>query len=450
MSVNSILTNASALSALQSLNMTEQNLSITQNQVSSGLAVANASQNAAYWSIGQQLNSDSGIVTATNSALSQSQALFDTATSAINSVLTTINSIQTALTEAANPTAGGPTISTLNTQLTSLSAQLTDAIAGASFNGTNILDGSISSGSAMSFVSGFDASATGGTVQTIGFTTQSLTGAKGANTSATVVGPNVTDSPTATSLQKMFNAFATQTATAASYGQDFIATTADSLTVNSVDVNGVSTATTYTGYDTNGNPATGTTAFTDTTAAIIAATATPAIAAVTAVPASAGPPAVAAVVGVTGQTAVAAVPSNAFLGVSVTTTQPNTATAGILTSGGFNMTLLGTGTNAAGATLTGVTSINASAMLTAAGVAFAAVTSYAANIGATQDRMTAAATLNSALTTNYALGVSSLVDADMNVASTRLQALQTQQQLGIQSLSIANQNSQLILKLFNG
>lgn len=35
-------------------------------------------------------------------------------------------------------------------------------------------------------------------------------------------------------------------------------------------------------------------------------------------------------------------------------------------------------------------------------------------------------------------------------ASIRLQALQTQQQLGIQSLSIANQNSQLILKLFNG
>ena len=45
-------------------------------------------------------------------------------------------------------------------------------------------------------------------------------------------------------------------------------------------------------------------------------------------------------------------------------------------------------------------------------------------------------------------GVGSLVDADMNVASTRLQALQTQQELGIQALSIANQNSQLILKLF--
>jgi hypothetical protein len=39
------------------------------------VAVASASQNAAYRSIGQQLNSDSGIVTATNSALAQSQAV---------------------------------------------------------------------------------------------------------------------------------------------------------------------------------------------------------------------------------------------------------------------------------------------------------------------------------------------------------------------------------------
>ena len=36
----------------------------------------------------------------------------------------------------------------------------------------------------------------------------------------------------------------------------------------------------------------------------------------------------------------------------------------------------------------------------------------------------------------------------MTEESTRLQALQVQQQLGIQSLSIANQNSQNILALF--
>ena len=92
----------------------------------------------------------------------------------------------------------------------------------------------------------------------------------------------------------------------------------------------------------------------------------------------------------------------------------------------------------------------ASAKLALAGVAtvLSNVTNYAATIGATQDRMTSASTFNTALTTNYATGVSALVDADMNTASTRLQALQTQEQLGIQSLSIANQNAQLILKLF--
>ena len=45
-------------------------------------------------------------------------------------------------------------------------------------------------------------------------------------------------------------------------------------------------------------------------------------------------------------------------------------------------------------------------------------------------------------------GVGRLVDADMNEESTRLKALQTQQQLGIQALSIANTNSENILRLF--
>ena len=85
---------------------------------------------------------------------------------------------------------------------------------------------------------------------------------------------------------------------------------------------------------------------------------------------------------------------------------------------------------------------------TAVNQALTAVTNYAATIGATQNRMTAASTFNTALTTNLESGVAGLVDANMNTASTQLQALQTQEQLGIQSLSIANQNPQLILKLF--
>ena len=101
--MSSILTNASALSALQSLTQTQAALKTTENQVSTGLAVSSAADNASYWSIATQLSADSGVVTAANSALSQSQAVLSTASSAINSVITTINSIETALTQAANP-----------------------------------------------------------------------------------------------------------------------------------------------------------------------------------------------------------------------------------------------------------------------------------------------------------------------------------------------------------
>ena len=45
-------------------------------------------------------------------------------------------------------------------------------------------------------------------------------------------------------------------------------------------------------------------------------------------------------------------------------------------------------------------------------------------------------------------GIGSLVDANMEEASARLQALQVQQQLGVQALSIANQAPQSILSLF--
>ncbi|MBB97790.1 MAG: flagellin [Rhodobacteraceae bacterium] len=46
------------------------------------------------------------------------------------------------------------------------------------------------------------------------------------------------------------------------------------------------------------------------------------------------------------------------------------------------------------------------------------------------------------------VGISSLVDTNMEEASAKLQALQTQQQLGVQALSIANQAPQTILSLF--
>ena len=76
------------------------------------------------------------------------------------------------------------------------------------------------------------------------------------------------------------------------------------------------------------------------------------------------------------------------------------------------------------------------------------VEQVAAGVGALQNRVLMQQSFNSALSDALTSGIGSLVDADMNVASTRLQALRTQQQLGIQALSIANDNAAVILELF--
>ncbi|MEM9970063.1 MAG: flagellin [Pseudomonadota bacterium] len=72
----------------------------------------------------------------------------------------------------------------------------------------------------------------------------------------------------------------------------------------------------------------------------------------------------------------------------------------------------------------------------------------ASAFGSIQARIGLQAEFVSKLTDSLKTGIGSLVDADLEAASARLQALQVQQQLGIQSLSIANQAPQSILALF--
>ena len=392
--MSSILNNPAALSALQALQMTQQSLNTVQNEVSTGLSVATVVDNSSYWSIAAQLNADSGVVKASNDALSQGQSLLATASSAIKSVITTINSIQTALTQATEP---GANVSNINTSLAALGKQLTDAVTAASFNGLNVLNGSVAS---LNFVSGFNASATGGSINTISFTTQALYGSATGNTSTSSTSQsNISDSATMAQLQAQFTADSADTtpvsysAPTATYGNNavFEDTTNQALTVQSMGLDGAVTTTTYTALDANGNSI-----------------------------AQGGSPTFA---------------TAASYGVTTTVTTANSQN--LLVQSGKDLTNL----NITGAT-------DAETSLSAADQALAAVTNYAALIGATQNRMTSAATFNTALMTNYSDGISGLVDADMNTASTKLQALQTQQQLGIQSLSIANQNAQLILKLF--
>ncbi len=65
----SILTNASALTALQSLNATNKQLEMTQARISTGYRVSKAADNAAYWSIATTMRSDNNAMSTVQDAL---------------------------------------------------------------------------------------------------------------------------------------------------------------------------------------------------------------------------------------------------------------------------------------------------------------------------------------------------------------------------------------------
>ena len=292
-----LLTNASALTALQNLTNTQNSLSQTQSQLSTGLKVASAADNSSIWSISQTMQSDNGVLGTISSSLAQSASDLSNAATAVNQAITVINAIKTDLAAAQQP---GADTTKIATDLAAQSKQLISIVSAATFTGQNLLDGS------------------------------------GTGTESYI----------------------------ASYNDN---SGAAASTVGTIDL---STVTLYKAGGATGilqsAKATGSAAATDFTA--------------------------------------------------LTATDIGTAVIGDTVSN--------------------------------ADKALADLTSYAATIGATQTRVSEQTTLISSMQTNLTNGVASLIDADMNQVSTRLQALQTQQQLGVQSLSIANQSSQMILKLF--
>lgn len=72
-----------------------------------------------------------------------------------------------------------------------------------------------------------------------------------------------------------------------------------------------------------------------------------------------------------------------------------------------------------------------------------------ATLGAFQKRIDMQTDFNASLIQSIEKGVGRLIDADMNDVSTRLKALQVQEQLAGQSLAIANDNTDLVMQLFN-
>jgi flagellin len=118
----------------------------------------------------------------------------------------------------------------------------------------------------------------------------------------------------------------------------------------------------------------------------------------------------------------------------------------------YHLILVSGGTAPTGSVLVDLTSatldVDLEGMISAVDAMLSNLTDAASTLGAITSRIDMQENFVANLMDVIDKGVGRLVDADMNEESTRLKALQTQQQLGIQALSIANTNSENILRLF--
>ncbi len=132
----SIKTNASAMTALASLQATNKNLESTQNRISTGYRVASASDNAAYWSIATTMRSDNKAIATVQDALGLGAAKVDTAYTGLNAAIDVVDDIKAKLVAAREP---GVDKTKIQAEITQLQEQLTSIGSSASFSGENWL-----------------------------------------------------------------------------------------------------------------------------------------------------------------------------------------------------------------------------------------------------------------------------------------------------------------------
>lgn len=165
--MTSLLTNHGAMSALANLRQISQDLSINQRQVSSGLRVQTASDNAAYWSIGTTMRSDNKALSAVEDALGLGAAAVDTAYTGMSSAIEVVMEIKAKLVTAREASVDKLKI---NEELEQLKDQIYSIVESASFSGQNWLHRFDDADDADKQVVGsFTRTATGVSLQTLSY-----------------------------------------------------------------------------------------------------------------------------------------------------------------------------------------------------------------------------------------------------------------------------------------
>jgi flagellin len=169
---SSLLTNSSAMTALQTLRNVSSQLATTQNRISTGQRVSTASDNAAYWSIATSMRADNAALSAVSDSLGLSAATVDTEYTALTAVVGDktggLTKLQALLVEAKT---AGIDRTKIQADITQIQQQMKGTANAATFNGVNWLSATATTPATFNLVSSF--SRVGGT-PTIGSITLTI------------------------------------------------------------------------------------------------------------------------------------------------------------------------------------------------------------------------------------------------------------------------------------
>lgn len=134
----SILNNLSAMSAENSLSMTQANLQNTLTQLSTGLRINSGSDDAAGLSIANGLQANIAALTQSAQNATNGVGMLQTADGALSQVTTLLNRAVTLATEAANGTVSGSQSGALDTEFQSILSEINQIGQTTDYNGQNV------------------------------------------------------------------------------------------------------------------------------------------------------------------------------------------------------------------------------------------------------------------------------------------------------------------------
>jgi flagellin len=404
--MSSILTNNSAMVALQTLKGINKNMGQVQSEISTGKKVATARDNAAVWAISKVMESDVKGFKGISDSLALGSSTVAVARQAAESVAEMLTEIKGKIVAAQEANVDRVKI---QADIDALTGQISSVVGAAQFNGLNLVDGNTAS---MSVLSSLDRSGAGTSASFINVTGADLGfGAYAANDVFTTSGTASTDGDTF--VLSLDQGGGTGDFTIADGTNPWLAGDKISLRIGDRTVNYTVTA---------NDVDAGNASVSNTVPDMIAVGLKNAIDA---------------------------------LGVPGLVVNYDSGTPGQLSfvnDGARDLSISGQYTNAGAGGLGALSEIdvvnNTTAALGRIETMLQSSINAAASFGSAQKRIDIQADFVGKLTDSMRAGIGSLVDADMEETSARLQALQVQQQLGVQSLSIANQAPQSILSLF--